>query len=292
MVYSMTGYGGATLSNENYKVSVELKSLNSKFVEINMKLPRTYMQQEMPLRNILTKKLQRGKVNAVLDVEVLNPTKQRLSINEPLVRSYFDRLENLRQELGIQSHVEIEYLLSLPDALRTDDQNSDPEEWELIHKAFKQAAERLNESRRKEGEALEADLRNSARRIGENLEAVKELLPARTQHVRDRLNNALQELRERTQIDGNRFEQELIYYIEKLDINEEIVRLTKHLEYFRNTVEEGNGSSGKKLGFIAQEMGREINTIGSKANNAGIQVCVVKMKEDLEKIKEQILNIV
>lgn len=292
MVYSMTGYGGATLSNENYKVSVELKSLNSKFVEINMKLPRTYMQQEMPLRNILNKKLKRGKVNAVLDVEVLNPAKQRLSINQPLVQSYFNRLENLRQELGMQTHVEMEYLLSLPDALRTDENGADPEEWELIEEAFKQAADRLNESRLKEGEALEADLKNSAARIAENLQAVGELLPERTQSLRERIQSAVNELKDRAQIDGNRFEQELIYYVEKLDVNEEMVRLAKHLEYFSTTLAEGNGSSGKKLGFIAQEMGREINTIGSKANHAGIQVCVVKMKEALEKIKEQILNIV
>lgn len=292
MVYSMTGYGGATLSNENYKVSVELKSLNSKFVEINMKLPRTYMQQEMPLRNILTKKLKRGKVNAVLDVEVLNPVKQRLSINLPLVKSYFDRLENLRQELGMQTHVEMEYLLSLPDALRTDENGADPEEWTLIEQAFTQAADRLNESRKKEGEALEQDLVNSARRIAENLEVVRGLLPERTQKLRDRIQSAVNELKDRAQVDGNRFEQELIYYVEKLDVNEEMVRLEKHLEYFNNTLAEGKGTSGKKLGFIAQEMGREINTIGSKANNAGIQRSVVKMKEDLEKIKEQILNIV
>lgn len=292
MVYSMTGYGGATLSSENYKVSVELKSLNSKYVEVNMKLPRTYMQQELPLRNILTKKLERGKVNAVLDVEVLNPSKQRLNINETLVRAYFDKLENLRQELGIQQHVEVEYLLSLPDAIRTDGQGADPEEWNLIQEAFELAADRLNESRRKEGQALDADLRSSALHIGENLEAVRALLPERAQAIRDRITGAVQELKDRSQVDGNRFEQELIYYIEKLDVNEEMVRLAKHIEYFMHTLDDKGASNGKKLGFIAQEMGREINTIGSKANNAGIQVCVVEMKEDLERIKEQILNIV
>ncbi len=292
MVLSMTGYGGCTLSNDNYRISVELKSLNSKYIEVNMKLPRTYMRQEMELRNFLIKRLERGKVNVLLTVEVLNPDLNRLNINEPLVKAYTRELENLRSELQLHSPITLEYILSLPDAIQTDGGESDPEEWTMIKQAFENAADRMVESRSKEGAATLADLQGCRDRIKENLEAIREVLPERHQYMRDRIQNAINEIRERAQIDGNRYEQELIYYIEKLDINEEMVRLTKHLDYFHTTLNEKEKSNGKKLGFIAQEMGREINTIGSKANHAGIQMFVVKMKEDLERIKEQVLNIV
>lgn len=291
MVSSMTGYGSSTQTNDNYKVSVELKSLNSKYIEINMKLPRTYMQQEMNLRNLLTRQMKRGKINAVLNVEVLNPNKHKLRLNEPIIQLYAEELKSLKRQLNLDDAISLEYLLSLPDAIQSDDNDTDPEEWELIQKAFAAAADSLEVSRAKEGAALNEDLVRSHKLIAENLEAVKAMLPRRTQHIRDRVNNAIQEIQERAQIDGNRLEQELIYYVEKLDINEEMVRLTKHLEYFETSLHE-NKSNGKKLGFISQEMGREINTIGSKANDAGIQKCVVKMKEELEKIKEQVLNIV
>lgn len=291
MVHSMTGYGSAKMESENYKVSVELKSLNSKYIEINMKLPRTYMHQEMSIRNVLTKLLERGKVNAVMTVEVLNPNKHRLRINESLVTAYAAELDQLRQKLDLQSEIDMEFLLSLPDAVKADDNEADPEEWKLIDDAFHEAAKRLIESRAKEGKALEADLRNCSEGIAAQLEEIRALLPVRLENIRSRLSTAIQEVRDRAQVDGNRYEQELIYYIEKLDINEEMVRLVKHLDFFEQTLA-SDKRNGKKLGFIAQEMGREINTIGSKANHAGIQVYVVRMKEDLEKIKEQVLNIV
>ena len=292
MVLSMTGYGGCNLSDENYRVSVELKSLNSKFIEVNMKLPRTYMKQEMELRNYLIKRLERGKVNVLLTVEVLNPELNKLNINRPLVTAYTRELENLRSELQLDTPITLEYILGLPDAIQTDNSDSDPAEWTLIRKAFESATDRMIESRQKEGVATLADLQGCRNRIKENLDAIRTLLPARQQHIRDRISNAIGEIKDRAQIDGNRYEQELIYYIEKLDINEEMVRLEKHLEYFETTLNEKTKSNGKKLGFIAQEMGREINTIGSKANNAGIQQHVVRMKEELERIKEQVLNIV
>lgn len=292
MVLSMTGYGGSSLANENYRVSVELKSLNSKYIEVNMKLPRTYMRQEMELRNYLIKRLERGKINVLMTVEVINPDLNKLNINKPLVLAYTRELENLRSELQIHAPLDLEYILSLPDAIQTDAADSDPEEWMMIRQAFETATDRMIESRSKEGAATLDDLRGCRNRIKENLEEIKELLPDRQQYIRDRIENAINEIRDRAQIDGNRYEQELIYYIEKLDINEEIVRLTKHLEYFEQTLEEKEKSNGKKLGFISQEMGREINTIGSKANNAGIQQRVVRMKEELERIKEQVLNIV
>ncbi len=292
MVLSMTGYGGSSLANENYRVSVELKSLNSKFIEVNLKLPRAYMRQEMELRNYLIKRLERGKVNVLMTVEVINPDLNKLNINKPLVMAYTRELENLRSELQIHAPLDLEYILSLPDAIQTDNSDSDPEEWMMIRQAFETATDRMIESRSKEGTATLEDLRGCRDRIKENLEEIKDLIPDRMQYIRDRIESAINDIKDRAQIDGNRYEQELIYYIEKLDINEEIVRLTKHLEYFEQTLEEKEKSNGKKLGFIAQEMGREINTIGSKANNAGIQIRVVRMKEELERIKEQVLNIV
>lgn len=287
----MTGYGAATFSSENYKATVELKSLNSKFAEINLRLPRTYMQQEIVIRNLLTQALQRGKINGVLTLEVLNPDKLKLRINRPLVHAYVRELDALRHELGLSQPLELEYILNLPDALATDGDDADPEEMDLVMRAFAVATERMLASRNEEGKALEADMRNCGHNIGLELAKIADYLPERLENIRARLNNSLQEVKERSQMDGNRYEQELIYYIEKLDVNEEMVRLAKHLEYFEKTLAEKE-SNGKKLGFILQELGREINTIGSKANHAGIQVMVVKMKEELERIKEQVLNIV
>jgi len=291
MVQSMTGYGSSSLTSANYKATVELKSLNSKFVEINIKLPRTYMQQEIVIRNLLNQKLQRGKINAVLNLEVLNPEKLKLRVNKPLLHAYVRELDGLRHELGLSQPLDMEYLLGLPDAISTDADDVDPEEMDLVMKAFGEALNQIVESRNREGLALEQDMRTCAEKIAQSLENILPMLPERLENIKARIGNALADLKERTQVDVNRFEQELIFYIEKLDVNEEVVRLTKHLEYFHQTLSEVE-SNGKKLGFILQEIGREINTIGSKANHAGIQVHVVQMKEELEKIKEQVQNIV
>jgi uncharacterized protein (TIGR00255 family) len=291
MVQSMTGYGSASLTTENYKATVEIKSLNSKFVEINLKMPRNYMQQEIVFRNQLTQALQRGKINAVINLEVINPDKLKLHINRPLVMAYNRELELLRQELGLHEPATMEYLLSLPDALISDHDEIDQEELELVQKAFALALDRIVQSRNQEGKALELDMLNCGKSIAVELRKVEEAMPSRIEAIRSRLSGALQEVKERAQLDENRYEQELIYYIEKLDVNEEIVRLSQHIEYFQKTLSEPE-SNGKKIGFILQEIGREINTIGSKANNAGMQVYVVRMKEDLERIKEQVQNIV
>ncbi|MCB9231767.1 MAG: YicC family protein [Bacteroidia bacterium] len=290
MVKSMTGYGSFTISSDNYKVTVELKSLNSKFVELNLKIPKNYMQNELVLRNLLTQHLKRGKISAVLTVEVLNPEKHPLRINRPLVAAYVRELKSMREEMGIISEPDFGFLMTLPDAMSSEPEEADPEEWKLIELAFQNAVKELVESRRAEGKALERDLGIRCELIHANLKEIEKRLVHRLENVRTRMLQTLNELQDSFNIDGNRFEQELIYYIEKMDINEEIVRLTKHLEYFVQTLDEEE-SNGKKLGFIAQEIGREINTIGSKANDAEIQVFVVKMKEELEKIKEQVRNI-
>ena len=290
MIQSMTGYGSATLSSENYKVTVELKSLNSKFLEINMKIPRSYMQNELALRNFLTQHLGRGKINAALTVEVLNPAKSSLKINRSLVSAYAAELTQLAEEVGLKNDISLEYILSLPDTMLSDSSEGDPEEWKLIELCFQNGVRQLVESRAEEGKALERDLRIRCELIESNLEEIIKVMPQRIENARTRILQSLNDLQDSFNIDSNRFEQELIYYIEKMDINEEVVRLRKHLQYFISTVDEEE-SNGKKLGFISQEMGREINTIGSKANDADLQVFVVKMKEELEKIKEQILNI-
>lgn len=287
----MTGYGAASLTSENYKVSVELKSLNSKFLEINMKMPRSYMQEELMIRNMLTAALERGKVNVNLTVEVLNPDKHKLRINTALIQAYARDLEKLRADLGLTSGVSLEYILALPDAMTPENTDGDPEEWNMIEQCFKEATHLLNESRTSEGAALAEDLRLRNDNIGRLLAEVGKLLPGRYDAMRARIENTLSDLRDRVGNNEDRFEQELIFYLEKLDINEEMVRLEQHVNYFAQALNEP-ASNGKKLGFISQEMGREINTIGSKANDATIQVLVVQMKEDLERIKEQVQNIV
>lgn len=291
MIQSMTGYGASSLSSDNYKVSVELKSLNSKFLEINMKLPRSYMQEELVLRNMMTAALERGKINVNLSVEVLNPDKHQLRLNRPLIQAYARDLDKVREDLGLQYGVSLEYILSLPDALTPESTDGDPEEWNMIDQCFREATRLLNESRASEGAALAEDLRLRNENIGHLLGEVGKLLPARYEAMRGRVEAVMADIQSKVNNHADRFEQELIFYLEKLDINEEMVRLEQHVNYFRQALEEAV-SNGKKLGFISQEMGREINTIGSKANDATIQVLVVQMKEDLERIKEQVLNIV
>jgi uncharacterized protein (TIGR00255 family) len=291
MIQSMTGYGAASLGSENYKVTVELKSLNSKFMEVNMKLPRSYMQEELLIRNMLTAALERGKVNVNLSVEILNPDKHRLRLNRPLIQAYARDLEKLRADMGLQAGVSLEYILELPDAMTPESSEGDPEEWGLIEGVFKEAIRQLNESRTNEGAALAEDLRLRNENIGHLLGEVGKLLPARYDAMRNRIDTVMADIQDKVGNNADRFEQELIFYLEKLDINEEMVRLEQHVNYFQQALDEPV-SNGKKLGFISQEMGREINTIGSKANDATIQILVVQMKEDLERIKEQVQNIV
>ncbi|MEL6256006.1 MAG: YicC/YloC family endoribonuclease [Bacteroidota bacterium] len=292
MLQSMTGYGSSTQSSQNYSVTIELKSLNSKYLELVMKLPKVYVKYEHKLRNILSKRLGRGKVLVLLNVDVLNPDKQPIKINRALIKGYLTEFKSVANELGMKEDISLEFLLGLPEVIPTESENEDPEEWELIEKALAEAIERMIESRVEEGKSLSADLDNRVKGIRTELEIIKDLAPKRMEIIRERLEKSLDEIRSKvTDLDKNRFEQELIFYLEKQDINEEIVRLTQHLNFFEE-MQALNKSNGKKLQFISQEMGREINTIGSKANNADLQRHVVRMKDELEKIKEQVLNAV
>lgn len=291
MILSMTGYGAATVESANYKISVELKSLNSKFFELSLRVPRLYMQYEHKIRQILSSELQRGKVSMFLNAEVMNPEKRSLNINRVLAKSYLKEINSVRDYLGVDQEVDLPFLMGLPEIIPIESAEPDPEEWELIQQATLAAAAKLTKSRSDEGKALSLDLENRLTEITSNLAEVETRAPSRVDQIRDRLMSALGDVKGRVDFDPNRFEQELIFYIEKLDINEEIVRLRQHLTYFEKIKSEPI-SNGKKLNFIAQEMGREINTIGSKAQNAEMQRFVVTMKDELDKIKEQVLNIV
>lgn len=291
MIESMTGYGSATRSSSNFNITIELKSLNSKYLEVMLKLPRVYLKYEHKMRNYLTKELKRGKVVVLLNVEVLSPEKRTLNINKGLANKYKTELEELGEHLGIENQVDFAFLLGLPEVIPTEIDHEDPEEWKLLEEATALACEELTRNRIEEGKALDEDMGKRVIAIREALEEVKKLAPVRIENIRNRLDQSMEDIKHKVEVDKNRFEQELIYYLEKYDINEEIVRLSQHLEFFVEMLA-GEISNGKQLNFIAQEMGREINTIGSKANNAQIQRLVVGMKNELEKIKEQVLNVV
>lgn len=291
MIQSMTGYGAATCASERYRVTVELKSLNSKYLEVAFKLPRVYMKYEHRIRNQIAEWMQRGKVTFVLNVEVLQADHRTLNINRALVKKYLEELEDLSSFLEIEAHIDMPLLLSLPEVIPTELEQEDPEEWTLVEQALIEACQRLQDSRVEEGKALGDDLAGRVAAIRASLEGVKELAPRRLQTIRERIQQSIEDIRHKVEADPNRFEQELIFYVEKLDINEETVRLAQHLNYFEE-LRQSAQNTGKQLQFLAQEMGREINTIGSKANDAGIQRLVVAMKDELERIKEQVLNVV
>jgi uncharacterized protein (TIGR00255 family) len=292
MIQSMTGYGAATRSSANFKVTVELKSLNSKYLEATLKLPRSYMKYEHKVRNLLAKRLRRGKVMVAFNVEVLSADKRTLNINKNLARKYVEELREMSDFLDVNADISWSLLMELPEVIPTEMDQEDPEEWQLFESALEGAAEELVVSRIEEGKALDQDLSGRVEAIRANLEEIKKLAPVRLENIRNRIAQSLEEIRKKVEdLDKNRFEQELIYYLEKQDINEEIVRLSQHLHYFTE-MRATDQSNGKQLQFISQEMGREINTIGSKANDSQIQRRVVQMKNELEKIKEQVLNIV
>lgn len=290
MLKSMTGYGKAVTDFCNKKITIEIKSLNSKQLESSFKLPYLYKEKELELRNRLLEVLQRGKVDLSLSIDQ-SDEEQVAKINVAVVKNYYSQISSLKEELGLTEKNDIlPIILKLPDSLKTEKQELNQEEWNTIQAIFKTALEELDSFRIQEGAALKKDLTKRVTLIEENLNAITPFEQQRIENIKRRLNQNLKEFFSNETIDQNRFEQELIYFLEKLDITEEKVRLRNHIKYFRETIEE-EGGVGKKLGFIAQEMGREINTIGSKANDSDMQKLVVKMKDELEKIKEQLMNV-
>lgn len=284
MIQSMTGYGKAIVNLPNKKITIELKSLNSKNLDLNARIPSHYREKELEIRNKVSKALVRGKIDLGLFVELTGEATST-SINGAVVQEYIRQL-NIVVPGDAIDHLQM--AMRLPDALKTEREDIDPKEYASILEALETALVAIKNYRSSEGADLEKDFKQRVANISEHLEAVKAMDPERMGSVRERLTKAVSDLKE--QVDQNRFEQELIYYLEKYDINEEVVRLQSHLDYFIQTMD-GKQSNGKKLGFISQEMGREINTIGSKSNYAPMQQIVVRMKDELEKIKEQCLNV-
>lgn len=288
----MTGFGKAVATSEDKKITVEVKSLNSKQLDLNMRLPYSFRSQELELRAIAARYLERGKVDFIVSVENLSGTPSSASsLNGEVIAAYKNQIENLSAQLGIATPCDWwEALLRLPDAVHTDaPADADEAQIAQLNKVVADALKALVQHRRAEGEQLETFFKERIDAIGQLLMQVEPFEKERVEKVRQRLEDGLARITG-VEYDRSRLEQELIFYIEKLDVNEEKQRLRRHLDYFMETLAAPAGQ-GKKLGFIAQEMGREINTLGSKSNQADMQAIVVKMKDLLEQIKEQVLNV-
>ena len=284
MVKSMTGFGKAEIQIENKNYILEIRSLNNKGLELSCRLPTQFREIELHLKKIIVESLKRGKVDLSLNVENIDQPNAR-NINLAAVNQYIEQLSKIQDADRLEL---LKIAIKLPDTLKTEINDIDDKEIKTIEGLLRKALISLNEFRSHEGDSLAKDFKIRLTNLQTLIDQINKEHPERIEKIENKLKASLEELQ--IEFDQNRFEQELIYYIEKLDITEEKVRLSNHIEYFTNTME-NPGSSGKKLGFIAQEMGREINTIGSKANHAGLQKIVIQMKDELEKIKEQLLNV-
>jgi len=281
----MTGFGKATLQLATKKITVEVKSLNSKGLDLNVRMPSVYREMELGLRNQISQSLERGKVDFSLYIEVTGE-ETSTKVNAPIVKAYMSQMSAILADADETELMKM--AVRMPDALKTERDEIDENEWKQILTVINEALTNINNFRVDEGASLEKEFQLRIANIRLYMEQALELDPERIQNIKNKLQTAIDELK--VTVDENRFEQELIYYLEKLDITEEKVRLTNHLDYFIETLN-GNEANGRKLGFITQEMGREINTMGSKSNHAGMQKLVVQMKDELEKIKEQVLNV-
>ena len=285
MIQSMTGFGKASLQLETKKITVEIKSLNSKGLDLNTRLPSTYREMELGVRNEIALKLERGKIDFSVFLE--STAEQTSSkVNVPIIKTYMSQLREVNANADETELMKM--AIRMPDAMKVEREEIDENDWSLIQKTIREALNNIANFRQAEGLSLEKEFQLRLTNIRTYLAQAIELDPERIANIKNKLQTAITELK--VNVDENRFEQELIYYLEKLDVTEERVRLTNHLDYFLETIN-GNEANGRKLGFITQEIGREINTLGSKANHAGMQKLVVMMKDELEKIKEQVLNV-
>ena len=286
----MTGYGKSVATAKGKTIRVELKSLNSKALDLSVRVAPAYREKEMEIRSMVSKALERGKVELNLTIEK-DEAQAATPINGALMEGYYRQIKTISEERNIPMPADLfATLLRMPDVMsRTEAEELDEEEWAVARKAVEEAIGQLVEFRMQEGAALQKKFTEKINNISTLLKSIEPYEQGRTERIRQRLLEALDNIPE-AKYDQNRLEQEMIYYIEKLDINEEKQRLANHLKYFMETMDNGHGQ-GKKLGFIAQEMGREINTTGSKSNQAEMQNIVVKMKDELEQIKEQVLNV-
>jgi len=290
MIKSMTGFGASNRELPTKKIYVEIKALNSKQSDVTARVSSIYREKEIELKNDVTARLLRGKIDLFITTEALIPDKSTL-LNIPIIENYFTQLKNIANNYNLESNTDfLRIILSLPDSIKTELPQLDENEWIMVKESVNSAIDAVDEFRLQEGKILEEDIRKHANLILNLLLQIESFEEQRVGRIKKRIRESVEEIVAKDGIDENRFEQELIYYIEKLDFTEEKVRLKNHIDYFFETLNEED-SVGKKLGFIIQEMGREINTLGSKANDAEIQKIVIQMKDELEKIKEQALNV-
>lgn len=291
MVKSMTGFGKTTVESGNKKVVIEIKSLNSKQLDLNLRIPNLYKEKEMEIRGIIKEQLDRGKVDMCIYFDNAESDKD-VSINKAVVMQYFNQMVEISNQLGVEPDKDglLQTIMRFPDTLQVKSEELDETEWTRLRAGILQALEEINKFRIQEGKALMKDIAHRIELIQNLAAEVPQFEGRRVEMIRQKLQEKMNEWTDIKNIDRNRMEQEIIYYLEKLDITEEKVRLANHCKYFMETVEKEE-APGRKIGFIAQEIGREINTMGSKANDHDIQKLVVRMKDELEKIKEQSLNV-
>lgn len=290
MIKSMTGYGKAIFEINKKKIIIEIKSLNSKQIDINTRIHSLYREKEITIRKEISEKLQRGKIDLTIYIED-HGEESNLKINESILKSYYDQIKNVSDDLNLLTdHTTLQAALKLPDVIKTGSETVDEEEWQIIMENLRKALQEIDAFRIREGEVLKADISDNTETIKELLRQTEPYEKNRITTVKKRLSESLNNLKINGNVDESRFEQEFIYYLDKMDMNEERVRLDNHCNYFMETLEQPS-PNGKKLNFIAQEMGREINTLGAKAYDSNIQRLAVRMKDHLEKIKEQLLNV-
>ena len=290
MIQSMTGFGKVTAEFPGKKISVEIKSLNSKQLDLSTRIPTVYREKEIEIRNLLCRRIERGKVDFCIYMESTD-TSASSKINVDVVKAYYEQIKETAQVLDVDVPNDwFSQVLRLPDALKTDWADLDNKEWLWLEQTIQQALDNLVSFRRQEGEMIAAVFQSKIDAIAQFLQEIDSFDPERLEKIKTRMEESLRKINNSNAYDENRFEQELIYYIERLDVSEEKMRLDNHLKYFINTMN-NEKSQGRKLGFISQEIGREINTLGSKSNHAEMQKLVVRMKDELEQIKEQILNV-
>jgi uncharacterized protein (TIGR00255 family) len=291
MIKSMTGYGVAQLENDSLSITAEVKTLNSKYLDTVIKLPKVFFDKEVETKKIASEKLERGKISISVSYERKDTEVARVTFNRKLLKSYYDEVKGISTDLNANMDDILKFVMDLPEVIRTQESRDKlQDDWNKVRDVILQAMVKCEEFRTAEGGTLKKMLVVYIDKIESYLSKIDKLDPNRTESIKKRLQKHMSEISSNDKFDLNRFEQEMIYYIEKLDISEEKVRLKSHLDYFLEILSEEE-SQGKKLSFLSQEMGREINTIGSKANDAGIQKLVVGMKDELEKIKEQLQNV-
>jgi len=290
MLLTMTGFGRSKSSWQNKTIIVEIRSLNSKFFDLLRKTPQNYRNKEADIRKILTEKFERGKIDLVLEIQSESDEPQNL-INKILFEKYYRELLQLKNDLGMGEVDIFQSILRLPNVVATGEEAFSEEEWEKVLLTIHDCIGELNAYREKEGQSIEADMKFRIEHIQDSLSKIPVFESDRIQRVKDRLRENLALYEGREKVDENRFEQEIIYFLEKMDITEEKLRLSQNCFYFLEELASTEKSKGRKLGFISQEIGREINTLGAKANHADIQKLVISMKDELEKIKEQVANV-